>query len=193
MNALSLLVIIIIFVIILILILHKKENRDIGKKSKSPRSKKYADDTGHYVGHIYFTQEVGLLPEAMSLTLDSDGNLFANSRMEFPQIIPNQVPLGDIESSWLGRYDTCTGEYYLMSYRQGEIPTVFNISIPSYPNYVLVVAGHMKFKNGKSESTDAKLGFGPLDWNPTMPLNAVIPLEKLSLKRRSPHDFLAAF
>lgn len=179
----------------MILILHNNKNHKLERNSKSSVSHKKTSDAGHYIGQIVFPSNMSLPPEALTITLEEGGNIFANTRMEFPDAIldPPNILDGDIESSWLGHYDSCNKAFYLMCYRQGIIPTLFNISIPSYPNYTMVFSGHLNVSKGIITSTDTQIGFGPLNWNPTQPLNGTVPLEKLYLKRYKPEDVLENF
>ena len=146
---------------------------------------------GHYIGEIVFDPSVGLPPEPISLTLDTFGNITANSRMELPEIMPSAITAADSESTFLGHLDDCN-TFHIMSYRQGAIPTVFNIPVSTAPNYVMVVTGHFKFKGDTIETTDAKLGVGPVNYQPPANLTLLAPLTRITLKKYTPKSFFKA-
>lgn len=147
---------------------------------------------GHYIGTIQWAPETGLDPEPISILLDNNGNLTGNSRMESPSVDPGTLDAPDTESAWLGKMDS-SGAFYIMSYRQGIIPTVFNIPIATNPEYVFVLAGNMRISGDMMESTNARLGAGPLSYRPPEKLVPTLPIVKLSLKRQTPGGILQTF
>lgn len=176
MHKLTLIIVAIIVVLVILWLVHSKEK-----------------NVGHYIGHIYFDPSVGLPPEAVSMTLDENGNLFANSRLEYPEILPPVITAGDLESSWLGRFDCGSGLFHMMAYRQGAIPALFNLPVSTSPNYVMVMTGHLKVRDGVMESTDVKLAVGPTDYEPPAALTQAAAVTKISLKRHNPSEFFKAF
>lgn len=176
---LGIVVIAIVLILIVLIAIHMSRNRGTGKE-------------GHYIGYIEFAPEVGLPNEPLSMMIGKDGSFSANSRMEYPEILPPAVTVGDVESAWLGHYDCASGKFHMMSYRQGAIPDVFMMPISTSPNYVMVMSGSLTFKGCDIETTDVKLFMAPVNWTPPQKLTQAAGITKLSLKKFTPHDVITS-
>jgi hypothetical protein len=124
---------------------------------------------GLYVGTIAFPPQAQQPPEQISFNFGLDGLVTVGTRMEAPLINPTVPELGeDIEGVGQGRYecrDDGKIEMVAVLYRQGNIPEVLGIDIPSSPNYCMVLQCVLDLDcYGRTLNGPLKIGFADLSF-----------------------------
>lgn len=144
---------------------------------------------GLYVGTIMFPVQSGQQAEQISFNFGPNGLLTVGTRLEAPLINPGIPELGeDIEGVGQGRY-VCREdgkiELVVVLYRQGNIPNVLGITIPSSPNYCMVFQAVMDLdKCGIYLNGPLKIGFADLSFTgQTGNILAQIPVDATLVKQ----------
>lgn len=153
---------------------------------------------GLYVGTILFPVESGQQAEQVSFNFGPNGLLTVGSRLEAPLINPSIPLLGeDIEGIGQGRYifrEDGKIEIVTILYRQGNIPNVLDITIPSSPNYCMIFQAVVELdKCGNNLNGELKIGFADLSFTgQTGNIIAQIPVT-ISLAKQSVQQISSLF